>query len=76
MESGAEVCKVSRVDFRVFSMRIACCLLAFAIASATASAASISLDRAALDGLRHLPVGGSFVVDALPDGAEIGRAHV
>ena len=50
-------------------MRIACCLLAFAIASATASAASISLDRAALDGLRHLPVGGSFVVDALPDGA-------
>jgi hypothetical protein len=43
--------------------------LAFAIASATASAAPASLDRAALDRLAHLPVGGSLVVDALPDGA-------
>ena len=52
-------------------MRIHCLFsaLAFVIASATASAAPASLDRAALDRLAHLPVGGSLVVDALPDGA-------
>jgi hypothetical protein len=50
-------------------MRIAFTLLAFAIASVPASAAPVSLDRAALERLGHLPVGGSFVVDALPDGA-------